>query len=66
MRNQFLTNYTDITFLNKIKDNLRRCSSFAFSVSFIKKAGLVLLFKDIEAAVERGTEVRAYCQKIGC
>lgn len=54
MQNQFLTNYTDITFLEKIKDNLRRCSSFSFSVSFIKKAGLVLLFKDIEAAVERG------------
>ena len=58
MRNQFLTNYTDITFLDKIKDNLRRCSSFAFSVSFIKKAGLVLLFKDIEAAVERGAKGR--------
>ena len=54
MPNQFLTNYTALTFLDKIKDNLRRCKSFAFSVSFIKKAGLVLLFKDIEAAVERG------------
>ena len=52
MSNQFLTNYTEVTFLDKIKDNLRRCKSFAFSVSFIKKAGLVLLFKDIEAAVE--------------
>ena len=58
MRNQFLTNYTDITFLDKIKDNLRRCSSFAFSVSFKKKAGLVLLFKDIEAAIERGAKGR--------
>ena len=46
MQNQFLTNYTDVTFLDKIKDSLRRCSSFSFSVSFIKKAGLVLLFKD--------------------
>lgn len=54
MTNQFLTNYTETTFLEKIKDNLRRCTSFCFSVSFIKKAGLVLLFKDIEAAVERG------------
>ena len=43
-----------MTFLDKIKDNLRKCKSFNFSVSFIKKAGLVLLFKDIEAAVERG------------
>ncbi len=54
MANEFLTNYTKTTFLDRIKDNLRRCSSFCFSVSFIKKAGLVLLFKDIEAAVERG------------
>lgn len=54
MPNQFLTNYTKITFLDKIKNNLRHCKSFYFSVSFIKKAGLVLLYKDIEAAVERG------------
>ena len=54
MANQFLTNYTEVTFLDKLKDNLRRCKSFCFSVSFIKKAGLVLLFKDIEAAVKRG------------
>ena len=54
MNSQFLTNYTETTFLEKIKDSLRHCSSFDFSVSFIKKAGLVLLFKDIEAAVERG------------
>ena len=58
MSNQFLTNYTEVTFLEKIKDNLRHCNSFSFSVSFIKKAGLVLLFKDIEAAVERGATGR--------
>ncbi len=58
MANQFLTNYTETTFLEKIKDSLRHCSSFCFSVSFIKKAGLVLLFKDIEAAVERGAKGR--------
>ena len=58
MSNQFLTNYTETTFLEKIKDNLRHCKSFDFSVSFIKKAGLVLLFKDIEAAVERGCKGR--------
>lgn len=51
---QFITNYTEVTFINKIKDNLRKCKSFYFSVSFIKKAGLVLLYRDIEAAVERG------------
>ena len=52
MSNQFLTNYTEITFLEKIKDDLRHCKSFDFSVSFIKKAGLVLLFKDIAASLE--------------
>ena len=58
MQNQFLTNYTEVTFLEKIKDCLRHCNSFSFSVSFIKKAGLVLLYKDIEAAVERGCVAR--------
>lgn len=58
MANQFLTNYTETTFLEKIKNNLRRCKSFDFSVSFIKRAGLILLLKDIEAAVERGCKGR--------
>ncbi|MDF2988411.1 MAG: putative helicase [Eubacterium sp.] len=58
MANQFLTNYTETTFLEKIKDNLRHCKSFSFSVSFIKKAGLILVYKDIEAAVERGCQGR--------
>lgn len=58
MLNQFLTNYTEVTFLEKIKDSLRKCNSFSFSVSFIKKAGLILLYKDIEAAVERGAKGR--------
>lgn len=56
--NKFLTNYTEETFLEHIKDNLRRCNSFSFSVSFIKKAGLVLLLNDIKAAVERGAKGR--------
>lgn len=54
MSSCFLTNATETTFLDKIKDNLRHCKAFFFSVSFIKKAGLVLMFKDIEAAIERG------------
>lgn len=58
MPNQFLTNYTETTFLYKIRDSLRHCTAFSFSVSFIKKAGLVLLFKDIEAAIERGCKGR--------
>ena len=58
MPSQFLTNYTTTSFLEKLKDGLRKCSAFSFSVSFIKKAGLVLLFKDIEAAVTRGARGR--------
>ncbi len=58
MRSEFLTNYSETTFLNRIKDNLRTCKSFSFSVSFIKRAGLVLLVKDIESALVRGCEGR--------
>ena len=43
MVNKFLTNYSSITFLNKIKDSLKKCKEFYFSVSFIKKAGLILI-----------------------
>ena len=50
----FLTNYTEQTFLERLKDNLRSCNAFFFSVSFIKKAGLVYIIKDIEAALQRG------------
>ena len=56
MSNLFLTNYTEQTFLNRIRDNLRKCDTFMFSVSFIKKAGVVLLLKDIEAALARGAQ----------
>ena len=45
MESRFLTNYTDTTFLSTIQMNLRRCKAFDFSVSFIKKAGLVLRLK---------------------
>ena len=54
MSNVFLTNYSEETFLDRIRQSLRRCNSFCFSVSFIKKAGLVLVLKDIEAALARG------------
>ena len=58
MKSFFLTNYTEQTFLERIRENLRTCNSFSFSVSFIKKAGLVLLIKDIEAALARGVKGR--------
>lgn len=54
MESRFLTNYTDTTFLSTIQTNLRTCKRFYFSVSFIKKAGLVLLVNDIKSAIERG------------
>ena len=56
--NLFLTNYTEQTFLDRIRENLRKCDEFMFSVSFIKKAGLVLIVKDIEAALSRGARGR--------
>ena len=58
MSKQLLTNYTQETFLQRIKDNLRKCNEFCFSVSFIKKAGLVLLRNDIDAALARGCKGR--------
>ncbi len=54
MENKFLTNYSNITFLNKIKDSLKTCKEFYFSVSFIKKAGLILIEDDIKEALDRG------------
>ena len=60
MSNLFLTNYTEQTFLERIRENLRRCDVFMFSVSFIKKAGLVLLLKDIEAALARGAKGKIF------
>ena len=54
--NQFLSNQTDPTMLNALKDSLEVCDSFAFSVSFIKYAGLNLLKKDIEGALKRGAK----------
>lgn len=53
MRDRFLSNNND-AFLNRIKESLKRCNSFYFTVSFIKKAGLVLLEGDLEEALHRG------------
>lgn len=56
MKSRFLTNYTNISFLETIQSNLRHCSEFCFSVSFIKWAGLVLVKNDIQAALDRGVK----------
>lgn len=58
MKDLFLTNYTDLSFLDKIKSNFKKCNSFTLSVSFIKKAGLVLFQREIEEALERGAKGR--------
>lgn len=58
MGNLLLTNYTEQTFLERIRYNLRNCEEFYFSVSFIKKAGLVLLISEITAALDRGCKGR--------
>ena len=57
MKDEFLSN-VNISFLNKIRSNLKKCKSFSFSVSFIKKAGLVLLEREIEEALDRGAKGR--------
>lgn len=57
MKNLFLSN-NDSKFLNKIKDNFKRCKAFTLSVSFIKKAGLNLIEREIEEALERGVKGR--------
>lgn len=57
MKDEFLSN-VNTSFLNKIKSNLKKCKSFSFSVSFIKKAGLVLLEREIEEALGRGAKGR--------
>ena len=56
MKSRFYTNYTQLTFLKKIKDSLLRCESFSFSVSFIKKAGLILILNEIKSALKRGAK----------
>ena len=55
MKDTFLSN-TNNNFLNAIKDKLKKCESFCFTVSFIKKAGLVLLEREIEEALDRGAK----------
>ena len=56
MPTHFLTNYTSTKFIDRLKQNIDHCQSFAFSVSFIKKPGLRLLAPNIEAAIARGAK----------
>ncbi len=56
MDNHFLTNTTDVTFLDKLKDSLKRCTSFCFTVSFIKRSGVELISDAFEDALAHGAE----------
>lgn len=56
MKDVFLTNYSNIKFLDKIKESIHKCNTFYFSVSFIKKAGLILLEHELEEALKRGVK----------
>ncbi len=51
---RFHSNHTNVTFLDQVKIDLKTCDAFSFSVSFIKKAGLVLMEKEIVEALQRG------------
>ena len=54
MKDTFLTNYSKTTFLDKIKESLKKCNSFSLSVSFIKKAGLGVKKALLISATGRG------------
>ncbi len=58
MNDILITNNTSIKFLDKIKESLKKCNSCYFSVSFIKKAGLILFEKELENALKRGARVK--------
>lgn len=54
MRDGFLTNYSKERFVDRLRNCIDKCTSFSFSVSFIKEAGLVLIKDSIENALRRG------------
>lgn len=56
MKNIFLSNCSDLKFIDKLKDSLNNCKAFYLSISFIKKAGLVLIEREIENALDRGVK----------
>lgn len=58
MKDILITNNTSTKFLDKIKQSLSNCINCYLSVSFIKKAGLVLFEKELEDAIKRGVGVK--------
>ena len=57
MKDTFLSNY-DLSFINKLKESFSKCEEFNVTVSFIKKAGLQLIEKEIVDALKRGVQGR--------
>lgn len=58
MHDIFLTNQRDYNFLEFLKNEIKACDKFYFSVSFIKSAGLKLIERELVDALERGVEGR--------
>ena len=58
MKDFFITNNTNIKFLDKIKESLDQCNKCYLSVSFIKKAGLILFENNLENALKRGAIIK--------
>ena len=54
----FYTNHAKVHFLDHLCQQIDNCLSFAFTVSFIKRAGLSLIQPHIEAALHRGVHGR--------
>lgn len=54
----FLSNESNIRFIDEVISGLDACTSFSFSVSFIKVAGLAFLEEPIKRALERGAKGR--------
>lgn len=58
MKEVFIANNTKTKFLDKIKDSFNKCIKCYLSVSFIKKAGLILFENNIENALKRGVVIK--------
>ena len=56
MISSFYTNFSELKFIDKLKQNIDTCKAFYFSVSFIRKPGLYLLTSNIESALNRGAK----------
>ncbi len=56
MKDLFLSNHGEERFLEQLREEIKKCKKFYFSVSFIKYAGLKLIEKELVDALDRGVE----------